>query len=425
MTLIPLQEIQGKDVKQNPFANFIEKKVLMEYDGPALILAEDKAHEFWLFKWATDTDEPSIARWIGVKLTKEVLHSLESETLSLREAMWLGNSELYVFDAKELFEPIVIRLTTADKLPPSYLPTGSWSIHGKKLQPKIIDKERLTITLTIVSKYVAKGTGPSQIVTPISDRLQEYLRSTAHAINKTRRNRIPYVMDDWATMELAAVAAGSFKMEWLTNSDLEKSQKLSEACEVLAKFFTPETDINVIKEQVGEEGIFVAYLLADFVSRTGLSISITWSSETIAGGFLAIDKKRADKFISVVGYSKKGKGKKVKKEENIITLTISQSDADLINLPVRGIGGHQSLMKSLQKKLTKDNTLPLTASEVEKIVRYGLNYGGGGFQNRLLPLAKAIKQLDASLQTSFVTGMRAPRKKKDVGDTSNARLGQH
>jgi len=415
---IPLKEIQGSDVKQNPFANFTEKKVLMEYDGPALILAEDAEGHSWLFKWAADTDNPSLARWMAVKLSPELIHSLESETLSLRDAMWLADSELYVFDAKELFEPVEIRASTAERLPPSYLPTGNWSIHGKKLQSKIIDKERLTISLNIVSKYVARGTGPSQIVTPIQDRLQEYIRRAAHSINKTPRNRIPHVLEDWATIELASVAAGSFKMEWLTNSDLEKSQTLAQACEVLAKFFVEDIDVGAIKEQIGDEGIFVAYLLADFISKTQLSVSISWLSETIPGGYLAIDKRRADKFISAVGYSKKDR--KSKKEENIITLTISPQDAELIKLPVRGIGGHQSLMKGLQKKLAKDNTIQLTASEVEKIVRYGLNYGGGGFQNRLLPLAKAIKQLDASLQTSFMTGTRAPRKKKDAQDTKSA-----
>jgi hypothetical protein len=419
---VPLKEIQGKDVIVNPFVNFVEKKVLLEYDGPAIVLCQDTEGNSWLFKWAADTDDPSVARWIAVKISQEVLHSLESETLSLRDGIWLGNHELYIFDAKELFDPIEIRLSTADRLPPTYLPNGSWSINGKKLQPKVIDKERLTISLSIISKHVARGTGPSQIVTPILDRLQQYLRSTAHAINKTPSGRIPHVLEDWATMELASVAAGSFKMEWLTNSDLEKSQKLSQACEVLSKFFISDIDVNTIKEQIGDEGIFVAYLLADFISKTQLSISMSWLSETITGGHLTIDKKRADKFISAVGYSKKGK--KANKEENIVTLTINPQDADLIRLPVRGTGGHQSLMKSLQKKLSKDNTIQLTASEVEKVVRYGLNYGGGGFQNRLLPLAKAIKQLDASLQTSFVTGTRAPRKKKVI-DTNNARLDQY
>jgi hypothetical protein len=265
-------------------------------------------------------------------------------------------------------------------------------------------KEGLTFSIHVFSKYISNGRPSVAVVSGLQDRLQEYIRVASHSINKTPRERFSTSVRDWATLQVDSVTAGSFKMECVTNSDIAKSEKLSKACELLVQFSKGEFDINQVRKQIGEEGIFLASLLAEFVSKSSSSMSITWQSESTSGGYLAIDKRRADNFLKAVGYAKKGKN-----QRKVITIKLTPEEADPLRKPVRGTGGHQSLIKGLQSKLKKDNAIDLTASEIEKIARYGLNYGGGGFQNRLLGIAKALKQVDASLQTSFATGTRSSR----------------
>lgn len=46
-------------------------------------------------------------------------------------------------------------------------------------------------------------------------------------------------------------------------------------------------------------------------------------------------------------------------------------------------GGFQSLLVSLQEKLTASGDLSLSPSDLERIPRYAYDYGNGGWENRL------------------------------------------
>jgi hypothetical protein len=55
--------------------------------------------------------------------------------------------------------------------------------------------------------------------------------------------------------------------------------------------------------------------------------------------------------------------------------------------PVRGRGGFQSLLRKLQDQLDGD-VLRLEPADVERLIRYTLEYGTGGFQNRTGPVVR-------------------------------------
>ena len=59
----------------------------------------------------------------------------------------------------------------------------------------------------------------------------------------------------------------------------------------------------------------------------------------------------------------------------------------------------QTLLKGLQTKLKDDNSITLTDTEIERILRYGLNYGQGGFQNRLVPIARILYDVNGAFRT--------------------------
>ncbi len=67
-------------------------------------------------------------------------------------------------------------------------------------------------------------------------------------------------------------------------------------------------------------------------------------------------------------------------------IKLSSDDYELLMRPVAGSGGWQSLLRKLQKQV-KDQTLTLTESDSQRILRYILSYGSGGWQDRLAGLA--------------------------------------
>lgn len=67
-------------------------------------------------------------------------------------------------------------------------------------------------------------------------------------------------------------------------------------------------------------------------------------------------------------------------------IELSSEDYELLMRPVAGSGGWQSLLRKLQKQV-KGKTLTLTASDSQRILRYILSYGSGGWQDRLAGIA--------------------------------------
>jgi hypothetical protein len=158
----------------------------------------------------------------------------------------------------------------------------------------------------------------------------------------------------------------------------------------LAKLSNRDFDkVSSVTEEIGDDAFHSAFLLLQLISYLNLSISITWNTSS-SKGYLTMDKRRADNFISVF--------QTINKDNDRITIHLTQDEADPLRKPVHGSGGLQSLIKKLQPKLNNDNTIELTSSDIEKILRYTSNYGSGGFQSRLVGLARALRRIGTSFQ---------------------------
>lgn len=81
-------------------------------------------------------------------------------------------------------------------------------------------------------------------------------------------------------------------------------------------------------------------------------------------------------------------------QEELVTIQLTQYEVDLLNKPVNGIGGVQSLLRQLQQQLNlRTNKLTVTQDQIERIKKYRRKYGStGGYQTRL---AAIVKHLDA------------------------------
>jgi len=69
--------------------------------------------------------------------------------------------------------------------------------------------------------------------------------------------------------------------------------------------------------------------------------------------------------------------------------------------PVNGQGGHQTLLRRLQKQVA-DGVLTVDVADMEKMLRYMLSYGRGGFQDRLSATTgrKSAKRKSAKLMSA-------------------------
>lgn len=398
----PLNDLKGSKVSNNIFQGFIVKETLIEYDGPLLLVARSPKGKNWLFKWC-DTIEPSeVERWIAFWVSESRLEALKNNKISLREAVTLPEKKILVLEAKNLFEPISVKALPPENLPKDYLPSDDISVSGTPLRLEMKKGEHLTVRLHVFSEHISEGRVPLSIISPLQNTFQQYMTWTAHAIDRSPKGRVPASFKDWSGFNLTSVSDGSFKMECVSSSNSKQTEILAKACELLADLSNGTFDIGSLEKEFGEEFgeefgneiVHYASLLAEFVSKFDLSMSISWASSGDPTGYLALDKRRVDNFLNIMSLLRKDKVLRK------ITITLTPTEAEPIRKPIVGVGGMQSLLRRLQSKLTVENTIELSLDEIEKILRYGLNYGQGGFQDRLVGLARALKRVGSSFYTA-------------------------
>lgn len=80
-----------------------------------------------------------------------------------------------------------------------------------------------------------------------------------------------------------------------------------------------------------------------------------------------------------------------------VRVELSAAALNALQRPVTGKGGFQNLLRSLQRKVTPDNTLVLTLDDIERVAAYAQKYGGGGFQGRLDAVLNQLAALGRAL----------------------------
>ncbi|MGH2637678.1 MAG: hypothetical protein ACRDF4_00055, partial [Rhabdochlamydiaceae bacterium] len=253
---------------------------------------------------------------------------------------------------------------------------------------------------------------------------QEYISSTAHKVEADRRQdethlRPDYPEKDWTGLEITRMGLGSFDLECVSN-DNRNIDSLTKACELFSKLVREPSDLKVLEKEMGKDGFLFAIALLKFVRNFDLALSIKWISKDNPNGFLPIDKKRAERVLDLFEprlspqkqvetqreiESKSGGQSVVTIEMNEdeikpirkVTLRLSPMEAELVRKEANGTGGMQSLLRELQKQLKEDNTITLTPYQVQRILKYTSNYGQGGFQGRLLGLARALRRISTTL----------------------------
>jgi hypothetical protein len=326
------------------------------------------------------------------------LNDLKNDSLSLREAVTLPESAFYIFDATTLFEPSEIKKTFPEKLPIEYLPSDDISVHGNLMGLEPPKDENLKLKLHVFSEYISEGRTPLFLSSNLQFLFQHYMTGVSHAIDKSSEEGLLSPLLDWSGLDLVVERSGSFKMECESNSNTEQTEKLTKACELLAALSNGTLDKKTIEEEFDgicrSDVVLLACSLAQFIWNSKLSMSISWAASNNRNGYLAIDKRRVRKYFKFLNSLKDDKYLRN------ITIQLTPKEADPLRKEVNGRGGMEDLLRRLQKKLKGDNTISLSSDDIEKILRYGLTYGQGGFENKLMGLAMTLRRIGIPFNTA-------------------------
>ena len=391
MTRKIFQNIPGKVVETNIFRGFDVVETIIEYDGPRLFIANSPEGETWLFKWCDIDDSSQLERWIAFQVSESRLEALKKDRISLREAITLPQKKFYIFETETMFNPIGIKQSSPEVLPIGYIPSDDVSINGKFLGLKAREGESLIVRLHVFSKHISEMRSPLSIISRLQNIFQQFMTWVAHAFDREPEEPIPPSFKDWTGFDLTNTSSGSFKMECVSNSNREETKRLTKACQLLANLSNGIFDIENVEREIDgnlrSDIIRVSTLLANFISSFDLSMSITWASSDNPDGYIAIDKRRADNFLTYL--------ESLPEDEQLcsITIQLSPEEADPLRIPVNGRGGWQNLVRKLNSNLTQENKITLTPKDIERILRYSYLYGQGGFQNQLDGIAVKLKRI--------------------------------
>lgn len=381
------------------FRDFVVEEILIEYDSPLLFVAHSPNGEKWLFKWCYTSEKSGIQDWISFPVSESRLINIKSDGLSLREAITLPEKEVYLFNGKTPFDTLNIVKFSPEHLPPEYLPSEDISVNGTQMGLAPPEGDFLKVRLHAFSELISsEGRTPLALASNLQFLFQQYITWVSHALDKSSEEGVLSPVFDWTGLDIVNVTNGSFKMECESKTNAEQTEKLAKACELLATLSNGHFDIDLIQEQFSgiyrNDVILLACSLAQFISNSKLSMSISWVSSNNQQGYLAIDKRRAKRYFRRLGALSETQYLRE------ITIKLTPEEADPLKKDVNGTGGMESLLRRLKSKLRDDNTITLSADDIEKILRYGLTYGQGGFENKLMGLAMTLRRIGIPFNTT-------------------------
>jgi hypothetical protein len=266
-----------------------------------------------------------------------------------------------------------------------------------------------------VLHVIPGSVGPETPSIAVSGALQECIQ---RFISWTARAMLPRIgvrikggfeaipPDDWAAMSVVAAVPGSLTV--VAKAELEDPEKRDSVVTALrilksvaegrlAREIDPE-----LRSDIGVEGLGLILGLTDMLRTLHLSVSVKWGlgeeeEYAMIGEPVAdrIQRRLSDLYDSPDGLLSSGAAASI-----VVQLTASEAAELRKDVDSQG-GGHESLIAALQKQLDGNNVLKLRPDQVERVVRYVQDYGGGGYQNRLRPIYAAIYQYGLSF-----TGIR-------------------
>jgi hypothetical protein len=401
----------GARIPPSSFDGFTAARVLARYDHPLLQEMLSPRGESWLFNWLesdedvdsdTQPDRDVVHSWVAFRVSQERLAAIESDKVSLRDAILAAEHQLYLVMGTSPLRPTQIRAVPGGELPIGGLPTAGLTIHGKENSDSLsptIESRKLAFDFRLSAESISKGELPFGISGIFQDRFQRWISATAHhAYDPTpRAYELTYQARDWSNVSELATGTGSFTISATADGEPYQLDRLDESLTYLQRLVAtpkPGTQLQAdLAKGGGRSGAFALFSLLHFVMATEVSVEIGWVRGSTEG------KIRLNPAVATAIVSRlQGERRKIESDARL-TIPLSPEELEKIRLPVVGEGGLQSLLRALQKQIGPDGRLSVTPAQIERILRYSQSYGSGGFQGRLQGVLVELKRLGASLSS--------------------------
>jgi hypothetical protein len=401
----------GARIPAASFQGFTALRVLARYNHPLLQEMISPRGESWLFNWLEsdedfDAEVPPnrevVHSWVAFRVSQERLSAIETDRVSLRDAILAAEHQLYVLTGPSPLQPAKVRAVPAGKLPLGGLPAERMTIHGKEISARLeptTESRKLSLEFRLSAESISKGQVPFGISGIFQDRFQRWISAAAHyAFDPSPRAfELTYKDRDWSNVGELATGTGSFTISAVADGKPFELDRLDEALAhlerlVVASRTGPERKESIAKG-VGRAGVFALFSLLNFVTSTRVSVEIRWG-EGANEKKIYLDPEAAGAVVTGLQSERRSI-----ESDARLSIPLSPEELEKIRMPVVGEGGLQHLMRALQRQIGPDGRLSVTPVQIERILRYTQMYGSGGFQGRLQGVLVELKRLGASLSS--------------------------
>lgn len=385
---------------------FERMEVLSKMDFPLLIIADTKEGDKWVFSWA-DTDEStqeSLLRetqvsvtdtWFAFPVSKHRFKQLMNEEISLREAILFAEYNLHLTKssrpATDLSKFSEWRKIRHNNIPIDMLPLIDISIKGRKLMPQAKEQD-IVIESHLLNKESKKTGVPFELVGPLMDYIQKIFRWGSNYVLKGSPKEL-LIPEDIGLLRLSSIGAGSIKIIAETDaSEKEKRNSIEKTIRHLKSLVErteSEKDVEIFEKLLGKEALLNAYYLLKLLEREKMNLNLKSVSQEEKAYSVTLSLSEAKRIAHILSiYFKK------EKTSTGITIRLSDETIEKLNRRVSGQGGWQSLAEDLKAAINReDRTLVLSPKLTERVIRYAQSYGQGGWQERLEPILRELRQL--------------------------------
>jgi len=398
-----------------------------EYDGTLLdFLANGPAgfpgHEgHWLITWRsggrlsaslnTPPELAGIERWLAVPLSPTRERQLLQGHVSVREVIAFSEAGcLYELRGENPLAPSLVARVQLWELPENFLPSADLTVQGQPM-PELgppSGTEALELRVHLVPDFGGPESPTLSDSGAVQGALQRFLgwaAAVAHAEATVPKGKGPAVSigpPKWSAFSLTRAVPGTLLL-----SAEARIEEASQREALVAALERLKVLVHGARDQDGKEGdsshpgdqgsllvVTALVALADLLRSAHLSVSVRWRSGKETDCAL-IGPPMADSASQLRSIAEEPILDRARARTAIIQVSLTEEDVGLLRLSLDPAGGGlQKLIATLRDQLQQIGegryVLPLSADQVEKVIRYVQEYGQGGYQDRLRPLYEAL-----------------------------------
>jgi hypothetical protein len=393
-------------------------QVLSEYDGPVLFLAVDPAPtsqvlEQWLFTWRgggiRSARSPAlrglsgVERWLAIPISDRRKAEILSEHISLREAILLPETEVYLLEGAEPLRPNSVSHVNPTTLDRTLIPSGDVSVfqNALSLPGAPVEPTALRVVIHVIPGPSGLESSTISAFAVIQECLQRFVSWTAREILSRERKPAPrpegaIPVADWAALTLVGAAPGTLTIVAKTEVEGEgRKEAIISALRALEAISQGHVDEEAFRG-LGARGTSALLVLLSIMRSHHLSVSLKWGSRG-SEEFATIRETTAEGVYDVLQRfyaAEEIRPTQPWTADFIVHLTEAEAH-DLLKEVDPQRGGFQALIAALQRNL-QGQDLRLTPLLVERVIRYVQDYGEGSYENRLRPIFEAIQRYGIS-----------------------------